>query len=233
MLVRQLILFPIVTSIFFLSSAAGDQVRYYQQNGITYCETLRTVQRPVYETTMQQTTRTVYKEQYYTETKDVTQVYWCPVTTYRAETYWVGHWNPFVEPYLASQWVPQTCWQQKTQVVKTPVTCRRLVPEVQTVQVPVTTQKCVSDEVVVSRVAVSGPAPSPVPQALPTPTQPFVGYSWFSPQRRADRRHRPIEPRPASLRRGHNWKAFIHSINFFQACQSHGADGRRRGSKAL
>lgn len=95
MLARQILVVPVVTSIFFLSYAAGDQLRYYQQNGITYCETLRTVQRPVCETKMLQTTRTVYKEQFYTETKDVTQVYWYPVTTYQAETNWVGRWESF------------------------------------------------------------------------------------------------------------------------------------------
>jgi hypothetical protein len=178
MLVRQVIGISIVASMFFLSSAAGDQLRYYQENGITYCETLRTVQRPVYETTMQQTTRTVYKEQYYTETKDVTQTCLYPVTSYRAETYWVGRWNPFVDPYLATEWIPQTCWQQRTQVVKTPVTCRRLVPEAQTVQAPVTTQKLVSDEVVVGRVAVSGPGVRMVQQNYPTypsPARTYVG----------------------------------------------------------
>jgi len=179
MLVRQILVIPIVTSFFLLSSAAGDQLRYYQENGVTYCETRRTVQRPVCETQMQQTTRTVYKEQYYTETKDVTQVYWCPITTYRAETHWVDRWNLFVEPYLATEWIPQTCWQQRTQVVKLPVTCRKLVPEVQQVQVPVTTQKIVSGEYVVGRVAVSGPVPRAVPQSVATcvatPTQTFVG----------------------------------------------------------
>ena len=176
MLARQLLAFPIVTLFFLLSSATGDQVRYYQQNGITYCETRRTIQRPIYETTMQQTTRTVYKEQLYTETKDVTQTYWYQVTTYRAETNLVGRWNPFVEPYYETQWVPQTCWQQQTQVVKMPVTCRRLVPDVQKVTMPVTTQKLVSEDYVVSRVAIGGPVPQAVPQTYPAPTQSFVGF---------------------------------------------------------
>jgi hypothetical protein len=184
-LIRQILVVLIVASIFSLSSAAGDQVRYYQENGITYCETRRTVQRPVCETTMQQTTRTVYKEQYYTETKDVTRVYWCPVTTYRADTYWVGRLNPFVEPYLETQWVPQTCWQQRTEVVKLPVTCRKLSPETEQVQVPVTTRKLVSEEVVVSRVAVSGPVPRAVSRGVATPGQPIVGIpgSTYSGER--------------------------------------------------
>jgi hypothetical protein len=173
MLIRQLIIIPALTSISLLSSLGADEVRYFELGGITYRETRRTVQRPVWETKMQQTTRTVYKEEYYTETKDVTQVYWCPVTTYRAETYWVGRWNPFVEPYLATEWIPETCWQQHTQVLKMPVTCRRLVPQTQTVQAPVNTQKYVSQEVV-SRVAVSGPAPQVVPQAAPAATPTLV-----------------------------------------------------------
>ncbi len=173
MSIHQLIAIPVVTSVFLISSAAADQVRYYQQDGITYQETRRSVQRPVWETKTQQTTRTVYKEQYYTETKDVTQVYWCPITTYRAETYWVGRWNPFVEPYLETEWIPETCWQQRTQVVKLPVTSRRLVPEVQKVEAPVSTQKIVTEEVV-SRVAVSGPVSQPAPQLTPAATPTLV-----------------------------------------------------------
>jgi hypothetical protein len=175
MLARQILVVPIVALFFLLSSAAGDQQRYYQDNGITYCETRRTVQRPVCETQMQPTTRTVYKEQYYTETKDVTQVSWRPVTTYQADTHWVGILNPFVEPALETQWIPQTSWQMQTQVVKMPVTCRKLVSEVQQVQVPVTSQKMVSQEVVVSRVPVGGPVPRVVPPTIATPAQSFVG----------------------------------------------------------
>jgi hypothetical protein len=175
MLVRHILVVLIFASLFLPSSAAADQVRYYQVNGVTYCETLRTIQRPVCETTMQQTTRTVYKDQYYTETKDVTQVAWCPVTTYQAETYWVGRWNPFVDPYLQTRWVPQTTWQQQTSVVKTPVTCRKLVPELQQVQVPVTTQKLVSEDVVVSRVAVCAPVPQSAGQAVAYPAQTNLG----------------------------------------------------------
>ena len=166
--VCQILTVLIVALVLVASSATADQVRYFQQNGVTYCETTRTVQRPVCETTMQQTTRTVYKQQYYTETKDVTQTSWCPVTTYQPETYWVGRWNPFVEPYLQTRWVPQTTWQQRSEVVKVPVSCCKLVPESQQVQVPVSTQKMVSEEVVVSRVAVSAPAPC-VPQPAATP----------------------------------------------------------------
>ena len=95
------------------------------------------------ETACQQTTRTVYKEQFNTETRDVTRTWWCPVTTYRAETEMVGKWNFFIEPYYETRWVAETQWVPHSEVVKMPVTCRKLVPETQTVQVPVTNQKIV------------------------------------------------------------------------------------------
>ena len=41
--------------------------------------------------------RTIYKEQCYTETKDVAQTCLYPVTSYRAESYWVGRWNPTMD----------------------------------------------------------------------------------------------------------------------------------------
>ncbi|MGW8256906.1 MAG: hypothetical protein ACWGMZ_05425 [Thermoguttaceae bacterium] len=166
MFVRRCIVVSVIGSIYFLAAtAAADEVRYYNENGITYRETRRTVQRPVCETKMQHTTRTVYKEELYTETKDVTQVYWLPLTTYQPDIYWVGRWNPFVEPYLETRWIPKTCWRQQTQVVKMPVACRRLVPKTQTIQTPVNTQKFVTEEVV-SRVAVCGRSP----QAMQAPT---------------------------------------------------------------
>ena len=170
---------PIVASVFFASSVLADQLHYYQENGVTYCETRRSVQRPVFETTMQPSTRTVYKEQCYTETKDVTRTYWTPITTYRAESHWVGILNPFVEPALETELIPQTCWQQRTEVIKKmPVTSRKLVPEVQQVQVPVTTQKIVTQEYVVNRVAISEPVPQAAPQMIaqpyPTPARSYV-----------------------------------------------------------
>jgi hypothetical protein len=187
MLLRQLFLVSIVASISSQPAVYGQQVRYYQQNGVTYCETYQTVQRPITETSMQQTTRTVYKDQYYTETKDVTQNVWCPVTYYRAENYWVGRWNPFVEPYVETEWIPETCWRRQTQTVKMPITCRRIVPEEQKVVMPVTTQRIVSQDYVLNRVAIADPPiqsaaqlaqqTNPQNNSPPTPaqSQPFAG----------------------------------------------------------
>jgi hypothetical protein len=180
MLIRQLLAASALTAFFCYGVIWADEVRYVQENGITYCDTYRTVQRPITETSCQQTTRTVYKEQFNTETRDVTRTCWTPVTTYRTETEMVGKWNFFIEPYYETRWVAETRWVPRTDVVKMPVTCRKLVPETQTVQVPVTTQKVISENILVSRVAVNGvaptptyangPSPRPNPPATPIPT---------------------------------------------------------------
>ena len=87
--------------------AQADETRYVQINGITYCETYRTVQRTINETAYQQTTQTVYKEQFDSEVRDVTRTYLCPVTTYRAETEMVGKWNFFIDTGFDFQTVVQ------------------------------------------------------------------------------------------------------------------------------
>lgn len=139
------------------SARAADQVRYYEQNGVTYCETRRVEQMPVVETRTQQSTQTVYREETVTELRDTARQRWTPVTEYRWEATWVGRWNPFVQPYLAYRYVPRTRWECATETVRTPVVSRRLVPETRTVLVPVTTQRMVDREVI-TRVAVSRPA---------------------------------------------------------------------------
>ncbi|MBN2579633.1 MAG: hypothetical protein JXB10_11640 [Pirellulales bacterium] len=149
----------------------GDEVRYYQAGGVTYCETLRTVQRLVTETKLQQVPRTTYKEEFYSQTRDVTRTAWTPVTSYRVDTYWVGWWNPFAEPRLEAEWTPETLWVPKSETIKMPMTCRRLVPQTEQVQVPVATQRVVTEKVVVSRVPVAGPIPRAAPAAAAPSTQ--------------------------------------------------------------
>jgi len=169
MLSRQLLVAMVVMSVANLSLSVADEVRYYQENGVTYRQTKRTVLCPVTETRMQPTTQTVYRPQRSTELCDTVRTCWTPVTECRCEAQWVGRWNPFVEPYLVNRLVPRTHWQCRTEVVKVPVACCRLVPETRTVQVPVTTRRMVSEEVV-TRVAVNR-TPSEIHSALrPTPT---------------------------------------------------------------
>jgi hypothetical protein len=178
--IRQLLIALILMSCYRSVFAQADETRYVNYNGITYCETYRNVQKAVNETAYQQTTRTVYKEQLNTEVRDVTRTCLCPVTTYRAETEMVGKWNFFIEPYYETHWVAETKWVPHSEVVKMPVTCRKVVPETQNVQVPVVNQKIVTEKVLISRVAVgnvpanpsvsSGPIARPTPQSVPTTT---------------------------------------------------------------
>ena len=138
-------------------SARADEVRYYRENGVTYCETRRTVQERVPQSRMEERPETFYREQFTTEMRQTTRTHWTPRTEYRREAYWVGRWNPLVEPYVAYRYVPRTCWEMHNEVVQVPVTTRRLVPETRTVRRPVASWRTVQKEVV-DRVAVRGSA---------------------------------------------------------------------------
>lgn len=130
------------------TASPAQQVRYFERDGVTYCETHQVVQQRVPETRLEERTETVYRSQSVTENKQLTRIYWTPVTEYRWEAFWVGRWNPFAEPYLAYRYVPQTRWEQKSDLVSVPVTTCRLVPETRTVRSPVTSYKTVQSEVI-------------------------------------------------------------------------------------
>jgi hypothetical protein len=156
-----------------LSARAAD-VRYYQQNGVTYRETRRVVEERIPESRMVEREQTVYREQFTTEMRPSTRTYCAPVTEYRWEAYWVGRWNPLAQPYLAYRCVPRTHWEQRIETVDVPVNVRRLVPESRVVRQPVagwrTAQREVVDRVAVGRSPVrtfAAPAPAPVLASRP------------------------------------------------------------------
>ena len=123
------------------------------------------MQRVVPETTLQVRTQTVYREQCTTQTRDVVVNHYQPVTEYRYEPELVGRWNLLAKPHYVYRPVPHTRWDVKSEVVRQPVVERHLVPVNQTVMVPVTTCRTVSQEVV-QRVALCTPPPAPcVPTA--------------------------------------------------------------------
>lgn len=152
---RQLLPLIAVLSMAPAGLGRADDVRYYEKDGVTYCETRRVVQQRVPQTRVEQRPQTLYREQYTTEVRDSVRTSWTPVTEYQTETVLVGRWNPFVDPYYEYHTVPTVRWERKTEVVKTPVTCRKLVPETKTVACPVTTWQTVDKEVI-SRFAVTG-----------------------------------------------------------------------------
>lgn len=171
--------------------AAADEVRYYTENGVTYRETRRLVQRPVTETSTQQSTRTVYREQWTTEQREYVRVSWAPVTEYRYEQFWAGVYNPFREPYLAARYVPHTRWEQRSERVTLPVHIRNVTPETQTVSTPVTRTRFVTEELV-DRVPVT-PLPSgtqlagPPAAAMPAANAPVPQYAAPAPAYGANR----------------------------------------------
>jgi hypothetical protein len=140
------------------SGTMADEVKYLDEDGITYRETTQTSQRHIPQTTMQQREDTYYREQYTTELQDAQRTYQVPITEYQWKPETHRSWNPLSPPYVAYRWVPVTRWETRSETVKIPVAKRNVVPEKITRQVPVTTHH-IANEKVVTRVAI-GPSAS-------------------------------------------------------------------------
>lgn len=139
---------------------ADDVREVTDANGQTWREVHRTVLHPQTVTQCMDQQQTYYQEKYDVSLCDTYRTYTVPVTEYRWESYWVGRFNPLVQPYLAQRLVPRTRWETRTEVVKVPVTQRNLVPVTRTVRVPVTTEQTANYDVVVSRHLVSPQSPA-------------------------------------------------------------------------
>jgi len=103
------------------SATAGQEIRYFERNGITYREVLG---NPASAQVLQgpQCPQVVYRPQVCVGSQQVVRSYWTPVTEYRWEMRWVNRWNPFAEPYQELRYVPVTRWECRTEVVEMPVT---------------------------------------------------------------------------------------------------------------
>ena len=132
---------------------AADEVKFVEENGITYRETTQTIRRPLPETKLESQEVTVYREQLSTELKQIDRTYQIPITEYQWVPGWQRSWNPFAAPVLTYRLMQVTRYETRTEPVKIPVTTRKVVPEKLTQQVPVTTQRIVEDRFI-SRVAV-------------------------------------------------------------------------------
>jgi len=134
-----------------------NNVRFYEENGITYRETKEIVRRPVTETRLEDRQRTVYRPQPVAgQTQQCYRTVRVPVTEYRTVNRWVGRYNPFVQPQLVQDQIPVTRWEYRTEVVNVPVAGgTRMVAETVTDKVPVQSRRFVEEEVT-RRVAVSG-----------------------------------------------------------------------------
>lgn len=141
---------------FWSVTALADDVRTVTDaNGQTWNEVHRTISHPQTQTQCVEQPQTYYQEQSQVVTHDTYRTYQVPVTEYHLESYWVGRFNPFVQPYMAQRLVPRTRWETRTELVKVPIVHRNLVPVTRMVRVPVTTESVVNQDIVVHRQLVS------------------------------------------------------------------------------
>jgi hypothetical protein len=102
----------------------ADEIRYYEQNGVTYREV-----RPGGP-------QTASRDPLATGTGETACTYWTPVTAYRWEAHWVNRWNPFAEPYVVYRAAPCVRWEQRTGVVRPLADCGRAAALTPTAVVP-------------------------------------------------------------------------------------------------
>lgn len=165
-----------------------QDVRFYEQGGITYRETKTKVRRPVREIEYQDQQQTSYREKYDTQMQTIREYRYQPITQYSWEPRVHGRWNIFTGPHVAYHVRPYTTWQHQTRLAQYPVTQRTYEPQTRTVQTAVP-KLSFKEEEVVTRTAV-GPAasgrqiataPAQQPPAIAwnlTPNRPNYSYGW-------------------------------------------------------
>jgi len=177
MTTRQIIATAVVTSLVGTLPTWAEEVRYYEQDGVTYRESRQIVEKRVPEVRYEERSQTIYRDQCVTEMKDTVRTTWVPVTEYQVQERLVGRWNPLARPYFEYRSVPVTRWEPRSEAVQVPMARRKLLPEVQTVRTPVTHWRTVQEEVI-RRVALSATpntstlAASPSPATLAGPLVP-------------------------------------------------------------
>jgi hypothetical protein len=141
--------------------ARADESNYVTENGVTYLVTKRQVQRPVSDVKYEDRQQTVYVEQLQTQIVPSQRTTYAPVVQYVTEPYVANRWNPFGTPYLSYRTVPHVRWEARTEQLQTPVVQRQIVPQQQTVKVPVVTPRFATEEytskVAVGTAASAGP----------------------------------------------------------------------------
>jgi hypothetical protein len=125
--------------------STGSNVRYYEENGVTYQETHHTFQRQIPETSLQPQTRTVLRSQTKTDMHDIVRTVQVPITEYKMEVYYQNRFNPFVQPTPAYRYVPVTRYEARTEVTRVPVTRNEVTPTTETYHVPITTYRTVPE----------------------------------------------------------------------------------------
>ena len=115
-----------------LPIGCGDEVRYFEQNGVTRREVeprMVSHQPPAApDPRFSQQGQAAAQRPLVTQTQEMVRTYWVPVTEHLWEPYWVNRWNPFAEPYVAYRYVGRMHWEQRTEIVRVPVVSGRDVP---------------------------------------------------------------------------------------------------------
>lgn len=126
----------------------ADDVEYFEKDGIRYQRIRQVTQRPITDVRYEPRESTYYRERYTTDVHDSHRTVQVPVT----EQQWVPgiqrSWNVFAPPTFSYRLMPVTRWETRVETVRTPVTRREVVPERQTVQVPVYNTRYAQEETV-------------------------------------------------------------------------------------
>ncbi|MFO0903262.1 MAG: hypothetical protein U0939_09700 [Pirellulales bacterium] len=132
---------------------AQTQDRYYEQNGILIREQVVVERKPFAQWEWEERQVTTYREEYRTTFREDQRTMQVPVTVASSNG------GP-----------PVTRWETRTQIVRTPVVIRSVVPETSVVRVPVRRLGFVAEEKI-ARIPL-GPAPPTATAARP----------WLPPQ---------------------------------------------------
>jgi hypothetical protein len=137
--------------------------------GMRWRREYRTVSKPVTETRMESKVVTISRPQVVTETEPVATTYYTPVVRHAWKPRWKGTWNPFAAPTLAYEFVPETSWEARSEIVHRVRSSTRWVAEQKVVQEP-TLVTAIQQDQEEHWVAI-GPDPSVRPTGLPPQTQ--------------------------------------------------------------
>ncbi|MGB7328055.1 MAG: hypothetical protein WBD31_24480 [Rubripirellula sp.] len=120
------------------AKAASPGAGYYTDpaTGIVYRQVAQTIERPVYETKMQSRDQTVYTPQTVHETRPETRTVYTPITESTWQPRVTGRWNPFQQPTVEYQQVPQTRWEARNEVVQRTQSRTQWIAEKRKVDVP-------------------------------------------------------------------------------------------------
>lgn len=209
--------YALLTGLILLAASAAnvcaqnEDVRFFEQGGITYRESTTTVRQPTREIEYEDKQQTTYREKYDTRMQSVRQYRYAPITQYTWESRVHGRWNLFTGPHMAYYLRPQGSWQLQTRTAQIPVTERRIEQDTRTVKVAVP-KLSMQEREVVTRTAV-GPAAANRRLAAAPPAQPdqpalawnlaprttyAPAYAWAPPQVAQPQFYVPAYPQVAN-----------------------------------